>query len=196
MNRSLIALVATLSLGGCISFGAKPPAQLLTLEAAAAPKVGAQESSARAASIVVKVPVTPAALSTARIPVQETPTTIAYVKDAMWSEPPASLFARLVADTVTAQTPLVVLSSIESIGEPSASLAGELRNFGIDAATREAVVTYDAALTPAGATTIQKRRFEARVPVTAIDATNSGVALNQAANQVAGEVATWVAGAR
>ncbi|MDQ2891821.1 MAG: ABC-type transport auxiliary lipoprotein family protein [Pseudomonadota bacterium] len=187
---------ASLSLTGCISFGAKPPPHLLTLEAASAPAVGAQRDSATAKSIVVKVPTIPASLATARIPVQESPTTIAYVPDALWSEPPANLFARLLADTLTAQTGMVVLSSIESIGDPSASLAGELRAFGIDATTREAVVTYDAALSRAGGTSVEKRRFEARVPVAAIDAATSAPALNQAANRVAGEVATWVAAGR
>jgi len=187
---------AALSLSGCISFGAKPPPQLLTIEAANGPAVGTQQNSATAASIFVKVPTTPAALATARVPVQETPTTIAYVKDATWSEPPARLFARLVSDTLTARANMVVLSTIESADDPSASLGGELRMFGIDAATRQAVVTFDAALTRAGKTNVEKRRFEARVPVATIDATTSGTALNQAANQVAVEVAQWVSAGR
>nr|GFD57848.1 hypothetical protein [Tanacetum cinerariifolium] len=71
-----------------------------------------------------------------------------------------------------------------------------LRNFGLDAATREAVVTYDAALTRAGETSVEKRRFEARVPVTSIDAGSAGPALSQAANQVAAQAADWVGAAR
>ncbi|MDA4831234.1 hypothetical protein NY536_07105, partial [Enterobacter hormaechei] len=58
---------------------------------------------------------------------------------------------------------------------------------------RQAVVIYDAALTRAGKDTVEKRRFEARVPVAAIDAANAGTGLSQAANQVAAEVAAWVA---
>ena len=115
-------------------------------------------------------------------------------RNAQWAEPPASLFARLVADTLTARARMVVLSSIESVGDPSASLSGELRMFGIDATAREAVVTYDASLSRAGAASVEKRRFEARAPVAAIDATSAATALNQAANQVAGQVAQWVAG--
>ena len=38
----------------------------------------------------------------------------------------------------------------------------------------------------------EKRRFEARVPVAAIDAASAGVALNRAANQVAMQVADWI----
>ena len=38
----------------------------------------------------------------------------------------------------------------------------------------------------------EKRRFEARVPVSAIEPVPAGAALNQAANQVAAQVAEWV----
>lgn len=189
--RSL-ALLAILPLAGCISFGAKPPASLLTLTPAAAVAVGTAQNSAAAKSIVVEVPVVPQSLATARIPVQTSPTSIAYVPDAAWAEPPARLFARLVADTVTTRTGRVVVSTVQSLGDPSAQLSGDLRAFGIDATTREAVVTFDGALVRAGNASVEKRRFEARVPITTIDAASSGVAINQAANQVAFEVADWV----
>ena len=196
MKKPLITLVlavAAAPLAGCISFGAKPPPSLMTLTATSAPAAGSQQNSASAKSIVIQVPVTPASIATPNVPVQATPTTIAYVKEAVWAEPPARLFARLLADTVSARSGMVVLSTVQSIGDPSASLAGELRTFGLDATSREAVVVYDAALTRSGATTVEKHRFEARVPVAAIDAASAGPALNQAANQVASEVSDWVA---
>jgi cholesterol transport system auxiliary component len=193
MKTKLLIVAAALPLAACISFGAKPPPSLLTLESAAAPAIGTDQNSARTRSITIQVPSAPASIASARVPVQATPTTIAYVKDAQWAEPPARLFARLLSDTVSARSNMVVLSTVQSISDPSATLAGELRRFGLDATARDAVVTYDAALTRAGADTVEKRRFEARVPVSAIDATNAGTALSQAANQVAGEVATWVA---
>jgi len=193
MKTRLLILAAGLPLAGCISFGAKPPPSLLTLEATAAPAVDAQQDSAKARSITIQVPSTPTAIAGARVPVQATPTSIAYVKDAQWSEPPARLFARLLSDTVSARGNMVVLSPVQSIADPSATLAGELRRFGLDATSREAIVTYDAALTRAGKDTVEKRRFEARVPVAAIDAASAGPALSQAANQVAGDVAGWVA---
>ncbi|NYD91711.1 ABC-type transport auxiliary lipoprotein family protein [Sphingomonas melonis] len=193
MKTKLLLLAAALPLAGCISFGAKPPPSLLTLDATSAPAVGADQNSAKARSITIQVPATPTAIAGGRVPVQATPTTIAYVKDAQWAEPPARLFARLLADTVSARSNMVVLSTVQSIGDPSATLAGDLRRFGLDASTREAVVTYDGALTRAGKETVEKRRFEARVPVSAIDAANAGSAISQAANQVAVEVAAWVA---
>jgi cholesterol transport system auxiliary component len=190
--KTPLILIAMLPLAGCISFGAKPPPTLLTLTSASQVPVGQNQDSATAKSISIQVPTTPMALATARVPVQATPTSIAYVPDAQWSEPPARLFARLSSDTIAARTGLVVLSTIQSVGDPSAQLAGELRNFGLDATTREAVVTFDAALTRQGKTTVEKHRFEARVPVTAIDAPSAAAGINQAANQVATELADWI----
>ena len=190
--RNLLALAAAVPLAACFSFGAKPPPSLLTLQPAAAVPVGAQASSATAKSITVAVPAVPQSLATARVPVQATATSVAYLEKALWVEVPARLFARLVADTMTTRTGRVVLSGAQSVSDPGARLGGELRNFGLDATTREAVVTYDASLVRADAAAVEKRRFEARVPVAAIDAGSAGPALNQAANQVAGEVADWV----
>lgn len=187
------AALAALALSGCISFGAAPPDTLLTLTSTAQPVPGQGQNSAAARSIVIQVPATPTAIATARVPVQSGETSLAFVKDALWTEPPARLFARLLSDTLTAQANMVVLTPAQSFSDPSANLQGELRSFGIDAVQRQAVVTYDASLTRAGQTNVEKRRFEARVPVAAIDAASAGPALNQAANQVAAEVARWVA---
>ena len=190
--KTPLLLVAMLPLAGCISFGAKPPPTLLTLTSQSAVAVGQNQDSATAKSITIQVPVVPQSLATARVPVQATPTSIAYVTDAQWAEPPARLFARLVSDTVAARTGRVVLSTVQSVGDPSAQLGGELRSFGLDATTREAVVTFDASLTRVGKTTVEKHRFEARVPVSAIDAPSAAAGINQAANQVATQVADWI----
>lgn len=192
MKTPLIVLMASLPLAGCISFGAKPPPSLLTLQAQSAPTVGQTQNSARAKSITIQVPTTPQELATARVPVQEDATSIAYVKDAQWAEPPARLFARLVSDTLTAREGRVVLSTRESVADAGDRLAGELRQFGMDAVRRDAVVVFDASLMRDGQTAIEKRRFEARVPVGKIDAESVGPALNQAANQVAQQVADWI----
>lgn len=192
MKTPLIVLMASLPLAGCISFGAKPPPSLMTLQAQSAPTVGQTQNSARAKSITIQVPTTPQELATARVPVQEDTTSIAYVKDAQWAEPPARLFARLVSDTLTAREGRVVLSTRESVADAGDRLAGELRQFGMDAVRRDAVVVFDASLMRDGQTAIEKRRFEARVPVGKIDAESVGPALNQAANQVAQQVADWV----
>ncbi|MEG3084681.1 ABC-type transport auxiliary lipoprotein family protein [Sphingomonas sp. PB2P12] len=190
--KTPLILIAMLPLAGCISFGAKPPPTLLTLTSASSVPVGQNQDSATAKSITILTPVVPQSLATARVPVQATPTSIAYVTDAQWAEPPARLFARLVSDTVAARTGMVVLSTAQSIGDPGGSLGGELRNFGLDATARQAVVTFDASLTRAGKATVEKHRFEARVPVSTIDAASAAAGINQAANQVATEVADWI----
>lgn len=190
--KTPLILIAMLPLAGCISFGAKPPPTLLTLTSQSSVPVGQNQNSATAKSITIQVPVVPQSLATARVPVQATPTSIAYVTDAQWAEPPARLFARLVSDTVAARTGQVVLSTVQSMGEPSAQLGGELRSFGLDAGTREALVTFDASLTRAGKQSVEKRRFEARVAVSAIDAASAAAGINQAANQVATQVADWI----
>ncbi|MBB4086324.1 ABC-type transport auxiliary lipoprotein family protein [Sphingomonas carotinifaciens] len=192
MKKTLLCLAAMLPLAACIRFGAEPPPSLMTLSAQTAVPVGQEQDSGAAKSITIQVPAVPQALASGRVPVQVSPTSIAYIKDAQWSEPPARLFARLMSDTVAARTGRVVLSTSQSVSDPGARLNGELRAFGVEEATREAVVTFDAALTRVGQSNVEKRRFEARVPVTAIDAQNAGPAINQAANQVAVQVADWI----
>lgn len=189
--KTLAPLLA-LPLAACISFGAKPPPSLLTLNPASSIAVGDTQSSSAAKTITIGVPQVPQELATGRVPVHSGGLAIAYIKDAQWVENPARLFARLLADTVTAKTGRVVLSNRQSQADPGARLTGELRMFGIDSNTNEAVVTFDASLMRSEDPVFEKRRFEARVPVTAIEPAAAGAGLNQAANQVAAQVAEWV----
>ena len=187
----LVPLLAA-SLSGCISFGGKPPASLLTLDSAVDLPVGESQRSNLAATITISVPSVPQELSSSRIPVHSGGTAIAYVKDAQWVERPNQLFARMLGDTITSRTGRLVLSTRQSQLDPGAYLMGELRTFGVDADRGEAVVTYDAALIRGKETVVEKRRFEARVPVAPVDVATVGVALNTAANQVSAQVADWV----
>ena len=66
-------------------------------------------------------------------------------------------------------------------------------SFGYDAGTGQVIVQYDGSLATAGGSQVQTRRFTATVPADGTAGT-VGSALNQAANQVAGEVAKWIAG--
>jgi len=195
MNKRALLLALPLlaaSLSGCISFGGKPPKSLLTLTPAATLPVGESQRSNVAATITIAVPSLPQELASSRIPVHSGGTAIAFVKDAQWVERPSQLFQRLLGDTITANTGRLVLSSRQSMLDPGAYLMGELRRFGVEEETKEAIVTYDAALIRGPESVVEKRRFEARVPVTVIEAAPAGAALNQAANQVAAQVAEWV----
>lgn len=189
-TTALAPVLLALTLGGCLSFGGKVPEALLTLTPAQPVAVG-QTQTATSGTVTIATPAVPQEISTLRVPVRATDTSVAYVKDAQWVEPPSRLFARLVSDAVTARTGRVVIAT-RLMGEPGASLAGDLRSFGIDAGTSSAVVTYDAVLQRDGGKPVEKRRFEARVPVSPIDATTVGPAINQAANQVAADVADWI----
>lgn len=189
-----LALLAPLAmiLPGCVSFGAKPPPSLLSLSSAVSMPAGRTQSSATAPTVTILVPGASQAIAGTRVPVQASRTSIAYVAGAQWVEPPNRMFARLLIDTVPAKTGRIVLSSAQSFADPGAVLSGELRDFGVDAGTGEAVVTFDGSLIRTTGKVVEKRRFEARVPVARIAAGPVGDALNQAANQVAGEVADWV----
>ena len=190
MLRPLIVVTASLALAGCIRFGAEPPERLLSLPPAQSGAPGTAQAGGAGDAITVLWPGVPAELATNRIPVQATPTSVAYVKDAQWVEPPNRLFARLLAETIEARTGRPVLPGRQFAFDPGTRVSGQLMKFGVDAASQTAIVTFDAAVSRAGA--IQTRRFEARAPVGQIEAQAVGAALNQAANQVAAEVADWV----
>lgn len=189
--RSKIALAATaaLALGGC-GLGGKTPDVLLNLTSnTALPAQTSNTSSAENAVTVVR-PTVPQALDTTRVPVM-TGQQVAYVDEAYWVDTPDQLFRRLLSETIAARTGRVVLDPLQFSFNPGNRLTGQLQNFGVDATTGQAVVTYDAALAR-GAESVSTRRFEARVPVAAIDRANVAPALNAAANQVAVQVADWL----
>jgi cholesterol transport system auxiliary component len=190
MPRPLIALALATALTGCISFGAKPPERLLRLTPSQTIAPGDGQTVSGGEAITVLPPGVPAELATNRVPVRSGATELAYVKDAQWVEPPARLFGQLLADTIAARTGRPVLSGRQFVLDPGLRVTGQLQAFGIDEASRSAVVTYDAAVVRGA--NVQTRRFEARVPVAEIEAQAVGAALNQAANQVAAEVADWL----
>ena len=190
MIRPLLLVAAPLALAGCISFGAKPPPVLFTLTPATPVAAGARTSEGRA--LFLDTPAVPEKLATLRVPVQATDTTLAYVKDAQWVAAPGGLFRDLLAETVTARAGRYVLPARQFPTAPTATLGGTLVDFGLDARTMEAVVTFDAISAQGDGTNPAARRFTARVPVASAEAGPVAVALNQAANQVAAEIADWV----
>ena len=75
--------------------------------------------------------------------------------------------------------------------DPGLIVSGELHSFGYDAATGQAVVRFDGALSTAGGTRVETRRFEATAPSDGT-AQTIGPGLNRAANEVSYEVANWI----
>lgn len=187
--RPFLALAAALAVS-CCSFGPKVPPTLMRLTSDAQ-LTASSRSGPQAGAITVVPPTAPAELNTPRVPVRTGATQVAYVKDAQWVEVPTIMFARLVSETIAAKTGRVVLDPKQFTFDPGQRLTGTLQTFGLDADRMEAVLVYDAAVSR-GKDSVETRRFEARVPVAALDAASAPAALNRAANQVAAEVAAWV----
>jgi cholesterol transport system auxiliary component len=129
-----------------------------------------------------------------RVPVQVSPTSVAYIKDAQWIDTPRHLFRSLLSETISAGGKAIVLDPGQYSADPGQHLLGDLVEFGIDAQTRSAIVTFDATLAAADGSTINKKRFSASVPVGKIGADTVGGPMNAAANKVAADVAAWVTG--
>jgi cholesterol transport system auxiliary component len=191
MKKTVLALGAALLLSGCFSFGAKPPPTLMTLSPTQAREAGATRTAGEGETITVVPPQTARELQTVRVPVRQSDIAVAYLKNAQWVEQPANLFARLLSETIAATTGRVVLDPRQFTFDPGTRLTGTLQEFGLDATRMEVVARYEAALARRGGGVVM-RRFEARVPVGLADAATVSPALNQAANEVATQVASWI----
>src|SRR5437870_5279514 len=196
LSGKFVTVAVALALGGCAGLlggGGKPPAYLFTLTPDA-PDPGTLARTAGAGqAVAIVVPVVPKELRTVRVPVQVIPTVVQYVPNLQWVDTPDHLFKNLVAETVRRTTGRVVLDPGETTLDPGLVVTGQLQHFGYDAQTSQVVVQYDAALSTAGATQVQTRRFTATATADG-SSTTVGPALDRAANQVALEVARWIGG--
>ncbi|QJU57255.1 ABC transporter [Sphingomonas sp. AP4-R1] len=195
LTRTVLIGVAALPLAGCISFGPKPPPTLMSLHAVTPVAAGAAHTSDDAHAVAVSVPVAVPTLSTQRVMVQAGPNSIAYLKDGLWAAAPAVLMRNLLAETIEAKTGRFVPDARFVGLQPDTRLTGTLAAFGLDGPGKAVIVTYDGTITRSGSPSIETRRFSARVPVSSEQPQAVGMALDQAANQVAGDVADWI-GAR
>jgi cholesterol transport system auxiliary component len=189
--RLMAVAAATLSLSACVSFGAKSPPSLLVITADAMSPAGVVKSGNAADGMIILIPDVPRKLDTNRVPVQINPGSIAYLKDAVWADKPARLMQSLLAETLSATTGRLILTEVEAGGKAGSYLSGNLSEFDIDARGNQVSVVYDAVLVARGKP-LQKRRFEARENIGAIEPGSASAALNKAANKVAAEVADWV----
>ncbi len=183
----LSACAPLVQIGG----GVPRPDAVLTLAAAPAPAVPVgREPVDRTRAVTIDTPAVPGALQTLRIPVTVSDTAIQYVKAAQWSEQPARLFQRLLADVVQAQgTPVLDQRSSGQLG--ARRLTGQLLAFGVDVRGEPLVrIRYDATLSaPDG---IRQRRFEREAPIARVEGPQAAAALNAAANALAADVARWL----
>lgn len=189
----LASMLAGCSLGGLLGGGGKGPLTLQTLTPEAADPGAIARSANAGQAVTIATPTMPRELRTVRVPVQLSPTDIQYVTGLQWVDTPDRLFQALVSETVRRTTGRIVLDPRQAALDPGLQVTGALQRFGYDAATRQAVVVYDASLSTQGGARIETRRFTASVPS---DGTGRSVgpALNRAANQVALDVARWIGG--
>ena len=196
LSRAIAPIALALAVGGCslgglLGGGGKAPATLLTLTPEAPAAGEFTRAAAAGQAVTVGTPVISKELRTTRIPVQLSPTDVQYVTDAEWVDTPDRLFSGLLAETIRRTTNRVVLDPALTGLDPGLIVSGELRSFGYDAASGQAVVRFDGALSTAGGTRVETRRFEASTPADGT-AQTMGPALNRAANDVAAKVAQWV----
>lgn len=196
LMRAAAAVMIALSASGCALLGGdKAPKNLITLNATA-PSPGAIARSGNAGeSVTVEDPVIAKEIRTTRVAAQTGSTTIAYIKDLTLVDTPDKLFKNLVAETILRTTNRVVLDPKQSNLDPGLTVSGRLSDFGYEGGQGTVLVRYDAALSTAGGTRVETRRFEARAPADGTAAT-VGPALNQAANEVAVQVAQWIGNGR
>lgn len=193
MNLKFVtAAVAAGLLSSCVSFGAsEPPPFLLSLTAENSVNANTVRTGPQSGSLVVELPTVPQKLNTIRVPVQTSHTGIAYLMEATWVDKPARLFRELLSETIAAKNGRLVLSATEAGGKAEVYLTGELVNFGLDGPSLTVVATFDAVKMVEGQP-VEKKRFEARKQVSAAESGPVGEGLNDAANEIAAQVAAWV----
>ncbi len=195
MLRVSAAAAVALSLSACalLGGGPKPPPTLLTLTPSAAAPESLVRSANAGETVTIELPVIPKELRSVRVPAQVGPTAVAYIKDLQWVDTPDRLFQDLLSETVLRTTSRVVIDPKQAALDPGLVVSGQLSRFGYEAGEGGVLVRYDAAMSAAGGTRVETRRFEARAPADGT-AASVGPALNQAANEVALQVAQWIGG--
>lgn len=189
--RPLLAIAMLAGLSGCISFGEKPPAQLLGLTSDAQVPAGEAKLTRDAQAVSVALPALPSALRNQRIAVQ-TGAAFAYLPKAAWVDTPAQLFRTVLAETIEAKTGRFVPDQRNGAITPDTRLGGTLSAFQLLGGQGKVLVIFDGTIATAGSDQIKTRRFEATAPISGADAASVSAALNRAANAVAGDVADWV----
>lgn len=192
--RSGMAALLLAAMAGCVSLGGgKVPPTMFTLTAAASAPAGATASGNPSDALMVMEPETDRRLAVLRVPVQIDDAQVAYLQDAQWVERPARLFRALLAETLRSKSGRLVLEDDQAAITPGVRLSGRLLDMGFDARSMAVVVRYDAIRTDAKGE-VTTKRFEAEVAGVAAKPEQVGPALNKAANDVAAQVAEWMAG--
>lgn len=192
ITKLLIITPLLYLLPSCVSLGnTEAPAAFLVLTPVNSIPANQESLGNTDNAIIVDIPNTPRKLDTNRIPVQVSDSSIAYVQGAFWSDKPARLMQQLISETIIATTGQLVIDKAQISGKSKAKISGTLSEFGIVESGSYAIVRFDAIKTNS-ANVIEKKRFEAKRDIFQITASDSGEALNNAANDVAEQIAIWL----
>lgn len=192
LAHGLLVAVAALSISGCVSLGTKPPKELLRLTPEQSAPVGATATGQLTDAIVVLDPESDRGLDVLRVPVTVDSSSLAYLKDALWVEKPTRQFRSLLAETLRARTGQLVVEGGDFEVTGKTMIGGRLLQMGYDARRSAVVVRFDAVRSERGTGPLETKRFEAVVNGVEAKAKPVGAAINQAANDVARQVADWV----
>lgn len=187
-TRSLVMMLALLLLAGCA--GSAPP-QTFDLTA---PKDGLAAGQGRGL-LVVAEPTTLQALDSTRILVMTRAGSLAYLPDAQWSDRlPKLLQVRLIQTFENGKR-------IQAIGRPGdrlvpvAQLNSEIRAFGLDEKTGEAVIELSVKIVNDRTGRIQAGQiFITRIPAGGSDGSVVSAALDLATQALLRDVVRWVSG--
>lgn len=202
--RAAMLMLAAL-LAGCgplVKIGEPPatPARLYALRAAAPGDAGpASVPGAALRTVVVEAPLPAAALRTLRIPVVTGDTSLAWLKDAQWLEPPARQFQGLLLDMLAAQPGIAAIDARLHSGPAQLRLTGTLDSLGVDvrdASRPVARVRFTAVLSGARGALVATAPFEAARPVDPASPDSVVRGLSEAAQEAARAAALWAAAQR
>lgn len=194
MIKKYVTIAAlALPLGACISIGGagEAPSQLLTMTSVSQSETGTVFKNDNGQSLVIMTPRTNRVTDNVRVPVYMGDSAIAYVKEAVWVEKPASLLQTMFSDTMSARN-ILVLNPVQAAGGENVTyLTGDLSMFGYDEYANNVVVRYDAVLKSKDGTVV-KKRFKSRESVSVVEARPVAAALNDASNNLSKDLADWV----
>ena len=184
-------LMLATTLSGCLSLGGKAPPSLIRMTPTATAPAGTAMPITGGQAVTVLIPTAPAEIATMRVPVHSGTSTLTYLKDAQYADFPTRLFRDVLAETIRVRTGRPALDIRDYHLSPGPKLSGRITEYALNAQSMNVVFVFDAILQH-DATHSDTQRFEARVPVSAANAASVAPALDQAANQVAVQVADWV----
>ncbi len=194
INNIPAIILLTLALGSCGSLlptgeDGKKPAQRFSLSMTAgdiAPSI--------TAAIRVEDFDAPAELALDRIVVRRGAQEVLYAKGARWTDKPARLMRNLVTDYLKASSTSIVASPTQIDVPILYRLSGRLSAFQIRVdGTPIASVRFEALLNNTRNRTPIAKLFSAEVEATSDSPSAMAAAINTASNQVASDVAGWVA---